>query len=144
MKTLLIGYGNTLRGDDGFGVFVATEIEKLNLFDVVISHQLTPEMVFLMREYELILFVDSAVGVDEFALSSPLSAKSSTNSLVDHSISPFFLQDMTKQLFDKTVDILLFSILIKEFDYSEELSIECKSRACELIEFLSNSEFKYF
>ena len=121
-------------------MFVATEIEKLNLFDVVISHQLTPEMVFLMKEYELIIFVDSAVGVDEFVLSSPLIAKSSTNSLIDHSISPFFLQDLTKQLFGKSLDVLLFSILIKEFDYSEELSIECKSRACELIEFLKNNK----
>ena len=42
---LVIGYGNTLRGDDGVGPRVAEAIEKLNLPGVrtLVCQQLSPE-----------------------------------------------------------------------------------------------------
>jgi hydrogenase maturation protease len=45
-KILLIGYGNTLRNDDGVGVRIAEIIAEENRphVQVIATHQLTPEL----------------------------------------------------------------------------------------------------
>ena len=45
-KTLVIGYGNTLRSDDGVGVWIAGQLAVLHLpnVDVRTCHQLFPEL----------------------------------------------------------------------------------------------------
>lgn len=43
---LIVGYGNPIRGDDGVGQAVITEVEQWNLTNVrsLSLHQLTPEV----------------------------------------------------------------------------------------------------
>ena len=47
MKTLVVGYGNPLRSDDGVGPFLANEIGGLAMEDVTVKtcHQLNVELV---------------------------------------------------------------------------------------------------
>lgn len=61
MKTLVIGYGNTLRGDDGLGYRVAETVETWDLPDVETypCHQLTPELAAVMAEADRVIFVDA-------------------------------------------------------------------------------------
>ena len=61
---LVIGYGNTLRGDDGIGPAVAAEVAALGLpgVRVVVAHQLTPELAADLADVRLAVFVDAAVG----------------------------------------------------------------------------------
>ena len=60
---LVIGYGNTLRGDDGVGPRVAEAIEKLNLPGVrtLICQQLSPEYADPVSRAHTVVFVDAAV-----------------------------------------------------------------------------------
>jgi hydrogenase maturation protease len=60
---LVIGYGNTLRGDDGVGPRVVEAIEKLNLPGVrtLICQQLSPEYADLVSRAHTVVFVDAAV-----------------------------------------------------------------------------------
>lgn len=59
---LVIGYGNTLRGDDGVGVKVAEAVAALNLSGVrvVTSQQLTPELAEVISQASSVVFVDGA------------------------------------------------------------------------------------
>jgi hydrogenase maturation protease len=59
MKLLVIGYGNPLRGDDGFGYRAAERIAG-----AIAVHQLTPELMDPIGRVDRVVFLDaSAEGV---------------------------------------------------------------------------------
>jgi len=62
MRTLIIGYGNPLRGDDGLGWRVAEELATHPEFseaEIVSRHQLTPEMAEHISHADRVLFIDA-------------------------------------------------------------------------------------
>jgi hydrogenase maturation protease len=61
-KVLLIGYGNTLRGDDGVGPFVVSEVARRHAdrFRACVVQQLTPELCTILAEHEAVIFVDAS------------------------------------------------------------------------------------
>lgn len=61
--TLVVGYGNELRGDDGAGPAVARAVERAALpgVEVHLCHQLTPELVDLFARFTKVIFVDATV-----------------------------------------------------------------------------------
>lgn len=63
-STLVIGYGNTLRGDDGIGPAVAQEVDRLGVpgVRVIVAHQLTPELAADLADARLVVFVDATTG----------------------------------------------------------------------------------
>jgi hydrogenase maturation protease len=65
---LIIGYGNTLRSDDGVGPHVVREIAAQRLPDVtcVVVHQLTPEMAAQVTLADQVLFVDAQVDLQTY------------------------------------------------------------------------------
>lgn len=64
MKVLIIGYGNTLRGDDGLGPFVVEEIaaRKLPGIRTKVVFQLTPELAEELAQVDMAIFVDAGSG----------------------------------------------------------------------------------
>ena len=65
-RPLVIGYGNTLRHDDGVGVRAAELMRVDPRFagvDVVTVHQLTPELALDVGAASLVVFVDADVSV---------------------------------------------------------------------------------
>lgn len=55
MKLLVIGYGNPLRGDDGFGYRAAERIPG-----AMAVHQLTPELMDAIAQADRVIFLDAA------------------------------------------------------------------------------------
>jgi hydrogenase maturation protease len=64
-KTLVICYGNPLRGDDGFGWHVAEHLigTRLENLDVITCHQLTPEFAEVIAQSRAVVFVDASLEV---------------------------------------------------------------------------------
>ncbi|MGB7620863.1 MAG: hydrogenase maturation protease, partial [Terriglobia bacterium] len=61
-KILVIGYGNTLRGDDGAGPRVAEMIaRRFPQVDSLVLHELQPELAEAVSGYEEVIFVDAHV-----------------------------------------------------------------------------------
>ena len=61
--TLIIGYGNSLRSDDGAGRIVAERLAQLDPdLAVVSTHQLLPEIAFSVAQADRVFFVDAAAG----------------------------------------------------------------------------------
>jgi hydrogenase maturation protease len=62
-RTLVIGYGNELRGDDAAGALVARRLASFGLAatEVVVAPMLVPEMALDMAESHRVLFVDASV-----------------------------------------------------------------------------------
>ncbi|AFY66411.1 hydrogenase maturation protease [Geitlerinema sp. PCC 7407] len=63
MDYLIIGFGNTLRGDDGVGPQVAEAIAQWQLANVRSRsvHQLTPELAAEIAQAQTVIFVDATV-----------------------------------------------------------------------------------
>ncbi|NET29693.1 hydrogenase maturation protease [Okeania sp. SIO1I7] len=69
-KILIIGYGNTLRSDDGAGQQVAELVAEWKLPNVrsLPVHQLTPEFAEPISQAELVIFVDAYPATSEQGL----------------------------------------------------------------------------
>lgn len=62
MKALIIGWGNSLRGDDGIGLKVAELLERrLIQADIRCSLQLLPEMCEEISRARQVVFVDASL-----------------------------------------------------------------------------------
>lgn len=61
---VVIGYGNTLRGDDGFGQLAARLLEARQIqgLEVIASHQLNPELAAWLAEARFAVFLDATEG----------------------------------------------------------------------------------
>lgn len=59
--TLVIGFGNTLRGDDGAGVRAAELIgSRYEDVDVLTVHELTPEISEKIAKYSTVVFIEAS------------------------------------------------------------------------------------
>ena len=69
---LVIGYGNTLRGDDGLGPYVADAIAAQGWPDVqaLTLTQLLPELAATIAEAESVVFVDADVHVTDVQMTA--------------------------------------------------------------------------
>lgn len=127
---LVIGYGNTLRGDDGVGYQVAEAVAEWQLPGVRSRavHQLLPELAEAMAEVKTVVFVDAVVGNDSVALSTPLEIKiqpvraKKEASLRSHLFSPEILLILTKQLYGVTPKAYLLTIPAFDFSLGTTLS----------------------
>src|SRR5262245_41264787 len=84
---LVIGYGNTLRGEDGIGPAVAEEVAARGLpgVRVIVAHQLTPELAADIADARLVVFVDAAVS-GERVKAVQLAAE--TSAVMTHAADP--------------------------------------------------------
>ena len=113
----IIGYGNTLRGEDAFGVEVIEELQKLHLKDtkLIQAHQLTPEMVLELLDAEEIVFIDTCYDkANHYEFACSLSEQKTLT--LTHHISPKTLVHMLKELYGKNPKFLLYSMMSNSFD----------------------------
>jgi hydrogenase maturation protease len=125
-RVLVIGIGNTLRGDDGFAWHVADELvpqENENL-RVLKVHQLTPELAEAVSEVDLAIFVDAgAHGAPGTLTCEPVSV-SEADLRFSHDVTPATLIQMAKTLYGKQPQAFLICVAGKVFEHGETLSPE--------------------
>lgn len=141
MKVLTIGYGNSLRGDDGVGPWVAEQVAEWNLPEVrsLSVHQLTPELAAEIAEAETIFFIDAYVmtaGKTQEYIEPVASQKG--RSTLDHLWSPSVLLHLAQTLYN--TDPVAYQILIPaiQFDYGAPLSAIALEGADRSLETLKN------
>ena len=62
-RIVIVGYGNPLRSDDGLGWRVAEELSRRLSppeVEVIVRHQLTPELADDVRNADAVFFIDAA------------------------------------------------------------------------------------
>lgn len=117
MKHVIIGYGNTLRGEDGFGVDVVTLLQNKSLKDTVTikAFQLMPEMALDLLNCSHIIFVDTAFSPShEYALACSLEKSHTFN--FSHHISAFHLIHILNTLYQHFPTFEIFSMLGNSFE----------------------------
>jgi len=130
---LIIGYGNTLREDDGVGVRAAALVgELLPGAEVVETLQLTPELVCKIAEASVVIFLDAAVDqlpgsvVSRELATEPAAAWS-------HHLSPSQLLGLTEQLMGVVPPALLVSGGVERLGWSEHLSPRAETTLADMV-----------
>jgi len=140
-KTLVIGFGNIYRRDDGVGSAVVNVLrEQLgrpplgeeddgfddlgHQVDTLLLHQLVPELAETVAAYDLVIFVDAHVA----AISGPIHeeelAVCQKEAIVPHQMHPCTVLALAHGLHGGQPRGVLLSLRGHDFDFGEGLSQE--------------------
>jgi hydrogenase maturation protease len=142
-KTLIYGYGNPGRQDDGLGERFIALIEKWisdekpeNIYTDC-NYQLNIEDAASIAEYDRVIFVDASVveDVENFRLETiePNDAKIEFSM---HAVSVSYVADLCRKIYGKTPEALVLHIKAYEFDFKEELTQQAAENMLDAFEFL--------
>jgi hydrogenase maturation protease len=120
---LLIGYGNTLRGDDGVGVRVAEAVDQWQLPGIraITCQQLTPELAEAVAGAGQVFFVDAAVDAPREVRLRPLEPALSSQ-LMAHAADPRTLLAIARDVFGSCPPAWWLTIPIETTHFSGDLS----------------------
>ena len=123
MDSLVIGYGNDLRSDDGAGRAVADRVEALHLPGVAVRSviQLTPELALEIAEVDTVVFVDASVEVTE-TTAAPVTPESPDPSAMSHYSTPGTLLGMTATIGRVPSTAVAISIPVTDIGLGLELT----------------------
>ena len=123
MKSLVIGYGNDLRSDDGAGRVVADRIDALELPGVTVrsQSQLTPELALEIAGKDTVIFVDASVEVVKTTV-TPVESRYVATSSTTHFADPGTLLGMTATVGTIPRKAFLISIPVADLSLGMELS----------------------
>ncbi|MDJ0737601.1 MAG: hydrogenase maturation protease [Nostocaceae cyanobacterium] len=125
INCLVIGYGNTLRSDDGVGQIVATKVEEWGLGNItsLAVHQLTPELAELLARVQMVIFVDVYIadggenqGLQVYRL------EVDGNSQMGHTANPRSLLGLTEKVYRVVPESWWIVIPGVNFEFGEQLS----------------------
>lgn len=135
---LIIGYGNTLRGDDAAGIRAAETIaRRFPTVECICVHQLEPEQAEQIAESDLVIFLDAQVDIQQPQVRT-IVPNNKMNQPRTHFISPDSLLALSQQLYKRVpAQAYVIGIPASVFEFSEELSNTTKHSMNECIELVS-------
>ena len=151
MRTLIIGYGNPSRRDDGVGLAVINGLRQRlrrplldegndgfadlgGTVDTLFLQQLMPELAETLARYERVWFVDAHFGIyPELVHRSPITPQFDP-AMVSHHLKPNALLALTVQLYGRAPSAELHSIRGFDFDFGEGLSPSTAAGVLQVVE----------
>jgi hydrogenase maturation protease len=125
-KVLIIGYGNSLRGDDGIGQAAARALANeaaIDGADVVGCHQLTPELAERLASVDLVVFMDAEAGLEPgCVVMTQVQSGSALSSGLVHHVDPAALLFLSRKLYGRAPKAFLVTVGAGSFELSESLS----------------------
>ena len=124
MATLVVGYGNTLRGDDGVGYLLAEQVAAWGLPNVktIACHQLTPELAANIAECDRVIFIDATLPGMQTEVAWRSLSPSDAPTLDAHRSDPAGLLQLTAQLYETSPSAHQLLLPTAEMEFSETLS----------------------
>ena len=103
MKSLVIGYGNSLRSDDGIGIRVAEIVSSWQLPEInsLALAQLTPEIAADLSKVDLVIFVDACSTTDTNTVKLSNLKPANQTQIRSHLSNPQALLSLTQTLYGK-------------------------------------------
>ena len=138
MRTLIIGYGNFDRQDDGLAWHVLKEVRKLldgdapesvpEYFDrdgdtvFVFKLQLLPEDAEEIARFERVCFIDAHTGAVPEPVHVEQLLSAWQHSPLTHHLTPNSLLSMIQAVYGKSLPAILVSVRGYEFEFTNSLS----------------------
>lgn len=131
---LVIGYGNTLRGDDGVGPHVAEAVGALHLPGVrtMICQQLSPEHAEPISSADQVVFVDAAVDAPREVQLRELEPGETTQ-LMAHAADPRTMLALARDVFGHAPKAWWLTIPAEKMEFSEDLTPIAQSGCAEAV-----------
>ena len=131
-RALLIGYGNTLRGDDALG---PVAIERLRLLlpeaELISCHQLGPELAERMAACDLAIFIDATCDGEPGAVHvERLQPAAEHSGSLTHHLGPAALLELAHALYGHAPQAMLVTGVGSSFESGEQLS----NQACQALD----------
>ena len=143
-RSLLIGFGNMDRADDGVALYVINAVRRRlgqaslpeddtgldslgDGVDTVFLSQLTPELAEIMKDYDQILFIDAHVCEDADDLHCRPVRPEAAALTFTHHISPAMMLALLQALYQRQPAGYLVSIRGYDFDFHRNLSPHTQS-----------------
>ena len=132
---LVIGYGNTLRGDDGVGPRVAEAVGDLRLPGVrtLICPLLTPELADQISRAAKVIFVDAAVDTPSEVQWRRLEPNA-TSQLMAHAADPRTMLALSRDVFSRVPEAWWLTIPAVDLGFREEFSPAVQRGFAEAVE----------
>lgn len=138
-KTLIIGYGNADRQDDGAGWHILKNIaEQLGeavpedpgasieieheMVDLLFDLQIYPELAETISHYDRVCFVDAHTADIPEKISWIKLSPEYEKSPLTHHMSPKTLLSISKTIYDRVPEAILVSVRGYKFEFERELS----------------------
>ena len=125
-QPLVIGFGNTLRRDDGVGPRVARRLAEHGVATVIEAFQLLPEHIEAAASAGLVVLVDAAVDLAPGEVRrrklDPAGPGSPTVDL--HELPPAALATAARELYGSSPEVWLISVGVADLELGEGLSSE--------------------
>jgi len=123
---LIIGYGNPLRSDDGFGWhasrLIARELAGHDV-EVITCHQLTPELAEPLSQCSQAVFIDAdSEGEPGEIHWREVLPQAPSSSALTHTCSPAGLLASAARLYGRCPQAVLITVSGKSFDFGDSLS----------------------
>ena len=160
-RTLVCGFGNLYRRDDGVGRAVVNKVrERLGhaslhplddgfnelgrSIDTIALHQLVPEMAEIVADYELVIFVDAHVAdLSQLLREERIVPAYRSTSFVSHQTHPAMVLELAEKMYGHAPQAVMLSLPGYDFDFGEGLSAETcslvSSAANRIVELSANS-----
>jgi hydrogenase maturation protease len=134
-KVLVIGYGNTLRGDDAAGVHAADLIAKrYPEITCVRVHQLMPELAEQIAECDIVFFIDAQQGITQ-PIARLIAPGIEADQPRSHFFSPESLLALSQQLYQQLPSkAYVVGIPASQFEFSETLSAQTNAAMHQCVE----------
>jgi hydrogenase maturation protease len=120
---LIVGYGNSLRGDDAMGLVAAERLGGLAV------HQLTPELAERIAQADAVVFLDADATLPPGEISVRVVEPADTT--LDHHATPAGLLRLSQAVYGAAPKARLIGMGGEDFELREGLSAAAK-RAVEL------------
>ena len=138
MKTLLIGYGNPGRRDDGLGAALADAIEARHIDGVTTDadYQLNIEYAADIQSADKVIFADASQSAEEpfeFKQVNPADEVTFTT----HSVSPESVLAVCIDMFGRAPEAHVLAIRGYSFEMQEGLTEQAGRNLTQAVEFLS-------
>jgi hydrogenase maturation protease len=126
-QVLVVGYGNTLRSDDGVGLYAVRELQKLmsrENVEFLEVQQLQPELAEVLSRKDLAIFIDAAMhgisGETHYEIVFPAAKVPG----MSHSTDPETLLFAAKELYGHAPKAILATVAGECFGIGSQLSHE--------------------
>jgi hydrogenase maturation protease len=138
-RVLILGYGNPLRGDDGFGWRAAARLaERIPEARAQVAqlHQLTPEWMEPVSQAERVIFIDAAADGEPGRLTRRAVevAEGRAALAFTHDMSPEGLLAGAKTLYGRAPEAELWSVGVVNVEPGETLTPEVERALADVVE----------
>ena len=135
MPTLILGYGNQSRRDDGVGWFVLEQLAALKLPGVELetSQQLEIEASETISRFDAVIFVDAAIPEAPEAIQRSVVTPNFQSHAVAHYLTPSDVLSLCKTLYQREPKAVLFSIRGRDFNFGMTLTPEIEQAARDVV-----------